>query len=232
MIYLSKNLSYLINKKDFSLEEFSKSTNISVDFIEKFERNETIPNLEELILISEFLNYPLERLIKVDISKYEVIKKNFEFKMLVLDVDGVLTDGGMYYSQSCDELKKFNTKDGMALIKLTNAGYNAGFLSSGINETIIRKRAEMLGVKNVYVGTWKKINILEKWCAELNIDLKNIAYIGDDVNDIECMSKVGISACPADAVNKIKNIANVILKTNGGSGCVREFIDEFIMEIE
>ncbi|MFA6924130.1 MAG: HAD hydrolase family protein [Bacteroidales bacterium] len=232
MIYFLENFNFLLKQNQLSLEKISDKTKISVDEIEKIKKGLIEPNLLQLLTISEVLNYPTDRILKENISKTQQLLENFNFKMLMLDVDGVLTDGGMYYTQNCDEYKKFDTKDGMAIKKLTNAAYNVGFVSSGINETIIRKRAELLGVQMIYVGTWDKLGVVEKWSKELEIGLENMAYIGDDVNDFAIMQKVGLSACPADSVGKIKEIAKIILSKKGGEGCVREFVDNYLMKIE
>lgn len=165
-----------------------------------------------------------------NIKKYYMLK-NFKFQFLALDIDGVLTDGGMYYTESGDEFKKFNAKDGLAIKTLIAMGKHVGFVSSGINGNIIENRARTLGVQKVYTGTWKKVEILEQWCKELNIGLENVAYIGDDVNDIPAIQKAGLSACPADAVPLVKEAVNIVLSKKGGEGCVREFVEKYIMEI-
>ncbi len=156
--------------------------------------------------------------------------KKIDFKFLVTDIDGVLTDGGMYYTESGDEFKKFNTKDGMAIKGLISDGYNVGFLSSGTNSNIINNRAKTLGVQYVLAGTWKKLEQLQKWCEELNISIKNVAYIGDDINDLEVIKAVGLSACPADAVDIIKKESDIVLSRKGGDACLREFVDNFILK--
>ncbi len=149
-----------------------------------------------------------------------------QIKLLILDVDGVLTDGGMYYTESGDEFKRFNTKDGLAIQRVVSK-YKiiVGIISSGHNINLIQRRADLLGISKVYVGKKNKLTVLRQWCKELNITVNDIAYIGDDLNDLKCMQAVGIAACPADAVDKIKNISHIILNRNGGDACVREFID-------
>lgn len=149
---------------------------------------------------------------------------------LVLDVDGVMTDGGMYYTESGDQFKKFNTKDGMAIKVMLEKGMNVAFLSSGSTKHIIQNRAKTLGVNRVYVGSRPKIEVLKEWCTELNITMDNVAYLGDDINDLEVMDAAAFSGCPADAVEAIKLRANVILTRNGGDACVREFVDEHLLE--
>ncbi|MCF8298908.1 MAG: HAD-IIIA family hydrolase, partial [Saprospiraceae bacterium] len=176
----------------------------------------------------EYYNYPIDVLLKQDLkAKYEF--KTKDIKLLILDVDGVMTDGGMYYTEGGDEFKKFDTKDGMAIKKLTASGFPIGIISSGFNANLVERRAKLLGIQNVYVGGESKMGILKKWCKELAIQLENVAFIGDDINDEEVMKAVGFSACPANAVDKIKNIASVILKREGGNACIREFVDEWML---
>jgi YrbI family 3-deoxy-D-manno-octulosonate 8-phosphate phosphatase len=150
------------------------------------------------------------------------------FKLLILDVDGVLTDGGMYYLEDGSEFKKFNTKDGLAIRRIIKEyALPVGIISNGSKVQLIQSRAETLYIDRVYVGHSDKLSILQQWCQELNITLEEVAYIGDDVNDLQCMSKVGCAACPADAVQKIKDVSHVLLKRNGGDACVREFIEMY-----
>lgn len=151
-------------------------------------------------------------------------------KLLVIDIDGVLTDGGMYFTESGDQIKKYNTKDGMGIMKLQDKGVQVAFLSSGFTNKMISARAEMLGVNLCYVGRDKKIDILNQWLIELNIDLKQVAYLGDDINDLDCIRKVGFTACPANALNAVKTEVDIILSLRGGEGCAREFIDNYLLE--
>jgi YrbI family 3-deoxy-D-manno-octulosonate 8-phosphate phosphatase len=150
------------------------------------------------------------------------------FKLLILDVDGVLTDGGMYYLEDGSEFKKFNTKDGLAIRRIIKEyKLPVGIISNGSKDKLIESRAQTLYIERVYVGHDDKLSVLEEWCKELQIDLSEVAYIGDDVNDLACMSKVGYAVCPADAVDKIKEVAHIILRRNGGQACVREFIEMY-----
>ncbi len=151
-----------------------------------------------------------------------------EIKFLALDVDGVMTDGGMYYTESGEEIKRFDTKDGRGIIELQKNGVQVGLISSGFKCEIINGRAKTLGLKKVYVGMEPKLAILEAWCKELEISLNEVAYIGDDVNDRDIINAVGFSGCPADGMNTIKEIVDVVLSRNGGHGCIREFIEEHL----
>ena len=139
-----------------------------------------------------------------------------------------MTDGGMYYTESGDEFKKFSTRDGRGIIQLRKARFPVGIISSGFAKNIIEKRAEVLGVQLVSVGASDKVDVLKQWCKQLGVFLENVADIGDDVNDIAIINEVGFSACPADAYPAVAKIVNVVLTKNGGDGCVREFVDRFL----
>lgn len=155
--------------------------------------------------------------------------KSQNIRLLVLDVDGVQTDGGMYYTESGDRFKKFNSKDGLGIKRAIKQGVHVAFLSSSTHARVIRDRAETLGVQLVHAGPEEKLGVLSGWCKELGVALDEVAYIGDDLNDLTCIRAVGISACPADAVAAVKTAVNVVLDRSGGEGCVREFIDSNIL---
>ncbi len=150
-------------------------------------------------------------------------------KLLVLDVDGVMTDGGMYFTENGDQIKKYNTKDGMAIIHLTKKDFQVAIISSGFKDGMVKTRSEMLGIQHCYVGRFKKIDILSDICTQLSLELENVAIIGDDVNDLEIIKKVGFSACPSDAMDVVKTNVDIILAKKGGEGCVREFIDSYLL---
>lgn len=135
----------------------------------------------------------------------------------------------MYYTDSGDEMKKFNTKDGMGILKLSESNIKTGILSSGFKTNIGYNRAKMLNVNKIYIGRESKFKVLQNWLVELNLNLDQVAYIGDDINDLEILANVGLSACPFDAVKKVKETVDIILTKNGGDGCVREFIDEYLL---
>lgn len=146
-------------------------------------------------------------------------------KLIVLDVDGTLTDGGIYISDSGEEFKKYNAKDGMAIKRLIKKGVNIAFISASNSLNTVKKRAEMLGVKYCYVGSDPKPGILEKWLIELDLGFEQVLFMGDDINDLEIMQKVGMSACPADAVPVIREEAKIVLSRKGGDACFRELVD-------
>jgi YrbI family 3-deoxy-D-manno-octulosonate 8-phosphate phosphatase len=148
-----------------------------------------------------------------------------DIQMIVLDVDGVMTDGAMIFTESGDELKRFNVKDGMAIRRAVDSGVRVAICSAGHADKAIRKRADMLGIDPVHVGHGRKLDVVQGWSDAFDIPLQKMAYIGDDVNDIPVMARVGFSGCPADAVDAVRRQATVVLPQKGGQGCVRSFIE-------
>ena len=166
----------------------------------------------------------LENLMRKHVLKTQPVTK---IKLFLTDVDGVLTDGGMYYSETGDELKKFNTRDGMGFHLLREAGIKSGIITTE-NTQIVERRAAKLKVDYVYQGknTGGKLQTALEICRKEGITLAEAAYIGDDINCYDLLCEVGMAACPADAVDKIKTIPNIIiLRKKGGEGVVREFIE-------
>jgi 2-dehydro-3-deoxyphosphooctonate aldolase (KDO 8-P synthase) len=151
-------------------------------------------------------------------------------KLLLTDVDGVMTDSGMYYSEAGDELKKFNTHDGMGLQLIRHKGIKSGIITSEETQ-LVERRFQKLKLDYLYQGKREggKLACVKEICEKEGITLKEVAYIGDDVNCFELLSSVGLAACPADAMDEIKNIPGIIqLKKKGGEGCVREFVELII----
>ena len=149
-------------------------------------------------------------------------------KLFATDVDGTLTYGCMYYAENGLELKKFNFRDGHGFQLLQEAGIRTAIITSEITP-IVQKRADKLKADYLSMKNHDKLGYVKQLCAELGIDLSEVAYIGDDVNDLELLQAVGFAACPNDAHPNIKKIGNIkILSQNGGHGAVREFIDYLI----
>lgn len=158
-------------------------------------------------------------------------KKSQKIKLFLSDVDGTLTDAGMYYGNNGEELKKFNTHDGKGFELLRKYGVKTGLITSEKTQ-IVENRAKKLKVDYLYQGVEHggKLEVAMKICQKENIDLEEIAYIGDDINCKELLEQVGIAACPTNSLKSIKSINNIIqLSKNGGEGAVREFI-EFLFE--
>ncbi len=150
-----------------------------------------------------------------------------KIKLLLTDVDGVLTDSGMYYSEAGDELKKFNTHDGMGLQLVKAKGIKTGIVTSE-NTKLVERRFQKLKLDYLYQGKREggKLASVKEICEKEGITLAEVAYIGDDVNCFELLSAVGLAACPADALDAIKNIPGIVqMKKKGGEGCVREFVE-------
>lgn len=145
-------------------------------------------------------------------------------RLLAMDADGVLTDGGMYYSASGEALKKFNTRDGHGIGLLRAAGIGAAIIT-GERSGATASRARKLRIRELHQGIADKKKVLEKMSARLGVSLEEIAYIGDDLNDLEALSAAGFSACPADAVAAVRRAADYVCRAKGGEGAVREVCD-------
>jgi YrbI family 3-deoxy-D-manno-octulosonate 8-phosphate phosphatase len=151
-----------------------------------------------------------------------------KIKIFLSDVDGVLTDGGMYYTENGDEFKKFSCYDGMGMKLLQKKGFKVGILTSE-DRSINRNRAEKLSLDYDFHGIENKFQFIKDFCEKENVKMSEIAYIGDDINCFELLSNVGIAACPTNAINKIKSIPNIILlKSSGGNGAFREFAELYL----
>ena len=148
-----------------------------------------------------------------------------KIKIFLSDVDGVLTDGGMYYTENGDEFKKYSVYDGMGFQLLQKIGVKVGIVTTE-DKQMNRRRSNKLGLDYDFHGVKDKLQLVKDLCKQENIYLENIAYIGDDVNCFDLLSNVGVAACPKNAMKKIKSIPNIIqLQKNGGEGVVREFIE-------
>jgi len=155
-----------------------------------------------------------------------LLNKLSKIKLVITDVDGVLTDGGLYYSSEGLVMKKFNVKDGMGTHLLRNSGILTGIITTdGDSNQLINKRAERLKLDFLYTGVWDKESKLKEACVQYKLDLENIAFIGDDVNDLSIIKKIGFSAAPNDAVTEVLEIVDLVLQKKGGEGVFREFAD-------
>lgn len=171
-------------------------------------------------------------LIAESLMRKHILNKTIKnkIKLFLTDVDGTLTDAGMYYGENGEELKKFNTHDGKGFEILRKAGIKTGIITSE-NTKIVANRAKKLKVDFIYQGLEHKgkLDIAKDICKKLNITLDEVAYIGDDINCKELLESVGIKACPASAVKEVKEIPSIIqLGKSGGEGAVREFVDLII----
>lgn len=142
-----------------------------------------------------------------------------------MDCDGVLTDGRLYFSERGEELKVFHVRDGQGLVMWHQAGFRSGIITGRDAEQIINKRAAELGIHYVKVRSVDKVKDFEAILADANVSPDEVAFIGDDVGDIELLREVGFSVAVADAVPEVREAAMFVTKNNGGLGAVREVID-------
>lgn len=156
--------------------------------------------------------------------KKTILKRLRKIRLFCMDVDGVLTDGGMYYGEDGNEWKKFSTRDGMGIALIRIAGIPAGIITSEKTK-IVQMRADKLKIKNLFQGVKDKREVLDTLRKKYSLRWDQIAYIGDDVNDLEVMELVGFAAVPSNGTRWNKRTAHYIAKTKGGEGCVREICD-------
>ncbi|MBI3135304.1 MAG: HAD hydrolase family protein [Bacteroidetes bacterium] len=220
MEFYKNNITWLCEQRNISLTEFEEI--IAIPKIRIVD-----PTPRELVIVANYFGFDLDNLVRKDLRLLERVNPK-SIKLVVLDVDGTMTDGGMYYTESGDQIKKFNSKDGLAIKRRASEGLIFGIISHAFRSEAIAERAKLLSIQKVHVGQDKKSVILAAWCAELGISLSQVAYVGDDINDLDIMEQVGFSACPADSVKEIKKIAHVTLTRKGGDACVREFLDEWL----
>ncbi len=157
------------------------------------------------------------------------MKDQKTIKLFITDIDGVWTDGGMYYDKADNEWKKFNTSDsaGVLFLKLANIHFA---IITGENTTIVQRRADKLQVENCFLGIKDKVAVAEKLLEKYKLTWQEVAYIGDDINDIKLLQKVGLSACPNQTPDYIKSKVDWVLTKNGGEGVFREFVEKYLEE--
>lgn len=152
-------------------------------------------------------------------------------KLLIMDVDGTLTDGRIYLGNNGEEFKSFCVKDGMGIKELMKRGV-VPVIMTGRRSKLVENRCMELGITHLYQNISDKISKMHEICHEMQIDYEEIAYIGDDINDLECLKVCGVSACPNDAAEQILRVVNHICNKKGGEGCVRELAEYIIRKNE
>lgn len=150
-----------------------------------------------------------------------------EIRLLITDIDGVWTDGGLYYTEEGLIMKKFNVKDGMAIRILRQAGIETAIITTDVSKPILA-RAETLGIENIYTGVWNKEVSMDELCDKKGLKRCNVAFIGDDINDLSIFAAAGFTACPSDAVDSVKKVADIILANKGGDAVFREYAELII----
>ena len=150
-----------------------------------------------------------------------------KIKLVITDIDGVWTDGGMYYDQTGNEWKKFHTYDSAGVLFCHKNNIPVAIIT-GEDTEIVKRRAEKLKIDFLFQGEKNKLKKAKEICEKLKISLKETAYIGDDINDIELLEEVGFSAAPANSPDYIKQIVNLVTKKSGGEGAFREFVETLL----
>ncbi len=215
--YLVENGAFYISSK----EDLLKSKNRVSGNIKAVEMNE-----DTFFEIDEPSDWVI---IEALMKKNGIIapKEIPEIKMFLTDCDGCLTDGGMYYSEHGDEQKKFNTRDGMGFALLRNKGIVTGIVTSE-NVDLNRRRAQKLKLDVLEAGCKDKVVAVKTLCEKYNVSLENVAYIGDDINDLDVIKMVGYGCCPADAMPQVRDAARYVTKAKGGEGVIREITDMIV----
>ena len=149
-------------------------------------------------------------------------------KLVLLDVDGTLTDGGIYRGNNGEELKRFNVKDGYAIVNAQKLGIEFGIIT-GRKSELVEIRSNELKIKYLYQGISEKTVILKEIMQKTELKKEEIAYMGDDLNDILIMKQSGLTGAPKDAADEVIQIVDFVSEKNGGSGAVREFV-EYILK--
>ncbi|KPQ36435.1 MAG: 3-deoxy-D-manno-octulosonate 8-phosphate phosphatase (KDO 8-P phosphatase) [Phormidesmis priestleyi Ana] len=161
------------------------------------------------------------------LSPNALIARLASIRLLVLDVDGVLTDGGLYYTESGEILKKFNVKDGLGIKQLINSGVEVAIISANSSEATLH-RAQRLNVEHVFINAKDKLGTLKALCDRLGLDLQQVASMGDDLSDLPVMQAVGLPMTVADAMPANIACAAYVTQKGGGEGAVREVCDRLI----
>jgi len=156
-------------------------------------------------------------------------RKAKKIKIFLTDSDGCLTDGGMYYTEHGDEIKKFNTKDGMGFRLLREKGIITGIIT-GENVDIVRRRGAKLKMPEVHCGIENKLEVVKAICEKYRCGLENVAYVGDDINDVEALRAVGMGFSVANGQREAKEAADYVTEKRGGDGAIREIVDKFFVE--
>lgn len=203
-------------------DEYSLANELGIEW-KDWERFPSGPQALRIALaVSAHLGVSVEWIMHTGIPDPEIIRN---IRVLILDVDGTMTDGGMFYTQSGDEMKRFHTRDGIAIMRWNRSCRTSAIMSSGINEHLIRRRAELLAIPLVYVGLGSKLEVLQSWKAEFGWGKDEILYVGDDINDLSIRNEVGLFACPSNADPRIIRVSDICLRTSGGAGAIRELVE-------
>ena len=160
-------------------------------------------------------------------SRDDVLEKFAQIEVLSLDVDGVLTDAGIYFLEDGSQIRKFNARDGVGIQRVMAAGINVIVITASRTEAIVR-RCERLGIENVFIGAVDKLTVLQEYCSRTEVDLAAVAHVGDDLNDLPVLHAVGCPLTVADAVDEVLDMVYFATSRRGGDAAVREICDLII----
>lgn len=162
------------------------------------------------------------------LTKSQLKSRLAEIKLLSLDVDGVMTDGGLYYTDEGTQFRKFNVKDGLGIKLAIQAGVQMCIISAS-KQVSTHARAEHLGIQHVRIGAENKLQALNEIRAQLGIELNEVAHVGDDLTDVSLMKHVGLGLTVADGVDEAIEVADYVTEKAGGKGAVRELCDLLVL---
>jgi 3-deoxy-D-manno-octulosonate 8-phosphate phosphatase (KDO 8-P phosphatase) len=167
----------------------------------------------------------------VSLTIEELAKRAEKIKLVISDNDGVFTDNGVYYSERGEEMKRYSIRDGMGVERLRNIGIDTAIMTGELSPSI-KRRAEKLGITRLYLGVKEKLSLLEAVVAETGLQKHELAYIGDDVNDVGIMNEIasaGLTGCPGDATVFVEPYIHYRAHADGGYGAFRDFAEWLIM---
>ena len=154
-----------------------------------------------------------------------------DIRLVITDIDGVWTDGGMYYDNSGNEWKKFNTSDSAGVLFCKKLGIQTAIMTGEVT-AIVERRAAKLKIDHLFQGVANKLKLAQKLIDDLGIEWSEVAYIGDDINDILLLQKAGVAGCPSNAPKYVQQHADIVLPTKGGEGAFRHFVEYFLGEAQ
>ena len=221
--YVENGAFYITSRKDLLASGCRLSGNVRISLMSE----DTFYEIDEPSdwTVTEALMIKREQVIEPESSPAAKIK--IKYKMLLTDCDGCMTDGGMYYSEKGDELKKFNTKDGVAFRLLRENSIITGVVT-GEDVALNKRRCEKLKIDVLAPGCTDKVACINRLCATYKIKPEEVVFIGDDIGDRDALAMVGLSCCPADAVESVKAVAKYITSAKGGEGVIREVVDKIL----
>lgn len=229
--YLVENGAFYITSREALL----RTKNRVSGNIKAVEMNEDtffeIDELSDWVIIEALMkkNGIADETVKADAGLNDLRKKAEKIKIFLTDSDGCLTDGGMYYTEKGDEIKKFNAKDGMGFKLLREKGIIIGIVT-GENVEIVRRRAAKLKMQEVHCGVSDKLEVVKEICEKYQCTLDEVAYVGDDINDMAVLQSIGLSFSITDAVEKVRKTVDYVTERKGGDGAIREIVDRFFVE--